>query len=82
VVSFVCFHGRGLAFPLYPFVVTLFKHLQQKLHYLNPNGIQHIVAFIALCEGYLGARPNYTLWRYFFYVELLRKEEQITIESW
>lgn len=41
------------------------------------------VAFIALCEGYLGAKPNLTLWQYFFCVELLRKkEEQGIMESW
>lgn len=41
------------------------------------------VAFIALCEGYLGAKPNLTLWQYFFCVELLRKKKERGImESW
>jgi hypothetical protein len=48
--------------------VTLFDYLQVQLHYLNPNGIQHNVAFIALClcKGYLGVEPNFNLWRYLF----------------
>jgi hypothetical protein len=32
--------------------------------------------FVALCEGYLGVKPNLTMWRYFFYAELLRKREE------
>lgn len=35
-------------------------------HYLNLNGLHHIVAFIVLCEGYLGIKPNLALWLYFF----------------
>lgn len=53
--------------------MTHFKYLQVQLHYLNPNGIQHMAAFIALCEGYLGVEPNLILWQY-FYIELLKKE--------
>jgi hypothetical protein len=60
MVLFVHFHERGVAFPLHPFVVNLFKYLQVQLYYLNPNGIQHIAAFIVLCEGYIGVEPNLT----------------------
>jgi hypothetical protein len=35
-----------------------------------------MTAFIALCEGYLGVKPNLNLWWYFFYVELLQKREE------
>jgi hypothetical protein len=24
------------------------------------------VVFVALCEGYLGIRPNFALWKYYF----------------
>jgi hypothetical protein len=42
-----------------------------------------MVVFIALCEGYLGVEPNFTLWKYFFYVELLwKREEQRVIDAW
>jgi len=41
---------------------------------LNPNRIQHIVAFIAMCEGYLGIEPHFELWRYFFSISLIKKE--------
>jgi hypothetical protein len=43
---------------------------------LNPNGIQHIVAFIVLCEGFLGIDPHFKLWRYFFAVSLHKRVER------
>lgn len=54
----------GLVVPLHTFVVTLFDYLQVQLNCLNPNGIKHTVAFIALClcKGYLGVEPNFNLW--------------------
>ena len=41
---------------------------------MNPNGIQHIVAFITMCEGYLGIEPHFELWRYFLSIYLIKKE--------
>ena len=34
------------------------------------------MAFIALCEGYLGIKPHFELWRYFFFVSLQKKRER------
>lgn len=42
------------------------------MQHLNPNGIQHLAAFVALCEGYLGIGPHFDLWKYFFVVTLQR----------
>ena len=44
-----------------------------ELKHLNPNGIQHIAAFVALCEGFLGISPHFDLWQYLFAVTLLKK---------
>ena len=33
------------------------------------------MAFIALCEGYLGIEPHFKLWRYFF-ISLLKKRDR------
>ena len=30
------------------------------------------MAFITMCEGYLGIEPHFKLWRYFFSVSLLK----------
>ena len=31
------------------------------------------MAFVALCEGFLGISPHFNLWRYLFVVNLLKK---------
>jgi len=73
-ISFAPFHERGLAVPPHPFFQGLPHHYQIELQHLNPNRIQHIMAFIAMCEGYLGIEPHFELWRYFFSISLIKKE--------
>ena len=74
VISFALFHERGLVVPPHPFFWGLLHHYQIELQYLNPNRIQHIVAFITMCEGYLGIEPYFELWTYFFSISLIKKE--------
>ena len=62
--------------PPHPFLRGLLHHYQIELQHLNPNGIQHIVVFIALCEGYLGIKPHFELWRSFYSVSLHKKRER------
>jgi hypothetical protein len=66
VVSFVPFLKRGLTTPRHQFLLGLLHHYK----------IEHIVAFVALCEGYLGIEPHFELWRHFFSVSLLKKREK------
>jgi hypothetical protein len=47
-----------------------------ELQHLNPNRIQHMVAFVVLCEGFLGIRPYFNLWRYFFAVNIQKKRDK------
>ena len=54
----------------------LLEYYQVELQHLNPSGIQHIVSFVALCEGFLGISPHFDLWRYFFAVTLQKKWEK------
>ena len=35
-----------------------------------------MVALVVLCEGFLGIRPHFYLWRYFFVVNLQKKREK------
>lgn len=70
VKSFTTFHERGLGVPAHRFFWGLLRYFGVELQHLNPNGIQHLAAFVGLCEGYLGVEPNITLWRYFFGVNL------------
>ncbi|XP_072151143.1 uncharacterized protein [Setaria viridis] len=73
VISFAHFHERGFASPPSRFFRGLLHHYGLELQHLNPNGIQHIAAFIALCEGFLGIEPHFSLWKYFFTVSLYQK---------
>jgi len=54
----------------------LLNYYNVELQHHTPNGIQHIAAFIALCEGFLWISPHFDLWRYFFTVTLLKKREK------
>ena len=62
--------------PPHRFLRGLLHYYGLELQHLNPNGIQHISAFVALCEGYLGIEPHFELWKYFFAVELQKKKER------
>ena len=70
VVSFAHFHERGFATPTHRFLRGLLHYYKIELQHLNPNGIQHMAAFVALCEGFLGISPHFDLWRHFFAVNL------------
>jgi len=69
-VSLNPFHERGFVTPPHRFLRGLLHYYGLEMQHLNPNGIQHISAFIALCEGYLGIEPHFELWKYFFTIEL------------
>ena len=70
MVSFAHFYERGLATPAHKFLRGLLHFYKIELQHLNPNGIQHMAAFVALCKGFLGINPHFDLWRYFFAVSL------------
>jgi hypothetical protein len=50
---------------------------------LNPNSILQIGVLIALCEGYLGIRPNFALWKYYFcaivFLKIVRRGEMASV---
>ena len=61
--------------PSQRFLRGLLHYYGLELQHLNPNGIQHISAFVVLCEGYLGIEPHFELWKYLFVVELQKKNK-------
>ena len=61
VVSFPHFHEHGFATPAHRFLWGLLHYYKIKLQHLNPNGIQHMAAFIILCEGFLEISPHFDL---------------------
>ena len=70
VVLFTHFHEHGLTTPAHKLLWGLLHFYKIELQHLNPNGIQHMAAFGALCEGFLGISPHFDLWRYFFAISL------------
>ena len=63
----------GSGYPL-RFLRGLLDYYEVELQHLTPNGVQHMAAFIALCEGFLGIDPHFDLWRYFFTISLSKRK--------
>jgi hypothetical protein len=38
------------------------------------------MAFVTLCEGYLGIEPHFKMWKYFFICSLQKKGEKNKVE--
>lgn len=57
-------HGFGM--PIHPFLHDLSHYYSISLCHLNPDSILHISIFINLSEAFLGIRPHFNLFRYFF----------------
>jgi hypothetical protein len=50
------------------FFRSLLQHYHLELYNLTPSGVLHIVAFVTLCEAYMGNDPHFDMWNYFFHV--------------
>jgi hypothetical protein len=60
-VSFVAFHERGFSIPADRFIRRVLFEYGLQLQHLNPNIIQQMAAFKAMCEGYLGISSHWHL---------------------
>jgi len=68
-VSFVAFHECGFSVLVGRFICAVLHKYGLQLQHLNPNGIQQMVAFEALCEGYMGVEAHWHLfWNFFKFV--------------
>ena len=61
VVSFVAFHERGFSVSAGRFIRAVLHEYGLQLQHLNPNGVQQMAAFEALCEGYMGVEAHWHL---------------------
>jgi len=61
VVSFTHFHEHGFVSHAHKFLRGLLHYYKIELQHLNPNGIQYMMGFIALCDGFLGISPHFDL---------------------
>jgi hypothetical protein len=73
VVSFVAFHERGFSVLTGQFIRGVLFVYGLQLQHLNPNSIQQMVEFEAMCEGYLGISAHWHLFRYFFKLLCLKE---------
>jgi hypothetical protein len=72
-VSFVAFHDRSFFIPVGRFIHGVLFEYGLQLQHLNPNNIQQMAAFEAMCEGYLGINAHWHLFRYFFMFACLKE---------
>jgi hypothetical protein len=68
VVSFVAFYERGFGVSSNRFLHSLLQHCRLELHNLTPSKMLHIMAFMTLCEAYMGIDPHFDLCNHFFCV--------------
>jgi hypothetical protein len=66
VISFGAVHEGSFSVPVGRFIRAVLYEYGLQLHHLNPNSIQQMAAFEAMCEGYLGISARWHLFRYFF----------------
>jgi hypothetical protein len=73
VVSFVVFHKREFSVLAGRFIRGVLFEYGLQLQHLNPNNIQQMAAFEAMCEGYLEIRAHWHLFWYFFKFSCLKE---------
>jgi hypothetical protein len=71
VVSFMTYKG-GFSVPAGRFIRGVLFAYGLQLQHLNPNSIQQMATFKAMCEGYLGISAHWPLFQYFFRFTCLR----------
>src|SRR5438132_10339615 len=79
IVVFEHFFYRGFAISTGLFFHGLLNFYGIKLIHLNPNSILHIATFIHLYEAFLGIRPHFNLFRYFFILKPSPSESKINV---
>jgi hypothetical protein len=69
IPMFTRFMERGLALSASNFIKGLLEYYGIEYLNLNPNGIFHTSIFVHFCEGFLGIKPHWVLFRKFFRVK-------------
>jgi hypothetical protein len=69
IVSFLAFYEQEFSTPPHWFLRSLMWYYGLELRHLTPSGVLHILAFMTLCEAYMGIYPELDLWKFFFHVQ-------------
>jgi hypothetical protein len=59
----------GFRIHTYNFFRGLLHHFKIELVHLNPNADLQIAIFVHLCEAYLTILPNFSLFKYYFFLK-------------
>jgi hypothetical protein len=70
VMACAAFYEWGFGAPSHRLLCSLLLFFSLELHHLTTSGILHMVAFVTLCEAYMGVEPHFNLWNYFFRTRL------------
>jgi hypothetical protein len=81
VATCSAFYERGFGAPPHRFLCSLLQFYGLELHHLTPSGVLHIMAFVTLCEAYMGIEPHFNLWNYFSRV-WLRPNSDVAAVVW
>ncbi|KAI4998047.1 hypothetical protein ZWY2020_053389 [Hordeum vulgare] len=57
---------RGFSLPPHPFFRGMMTYFGAQLHHFHPNAIAHLVAFVTLCECFIGCPPHWGLFKCVF----------------
>jgi hypothetical protein len=71
MVSFMAFCKQGFGVLLHRLLHSVLQHYCLELYNMIPSGILHITTFVTMCETYMGTKPHFDVWKYFFYVRRL-----------
>jgi hypothetical protein len=66
---------RGLSLPPSEFFLSVLSNYGLQPHNICPNSYLLLSNFAALCEGYLGVRPDVRLFQFFYRVKKERKDK-------
>jgi hypothetical protein len=70
VMACMTFYEWGFGVPSHRLLRSLLQFYSLELHHLTPSGVLHMVAFVTLCEAYMGIEPHFNLCNYFFHAWL------------
>jgi hypothetical protein len=70
VVACAAFYEQWFGAPSHQFLRSLLYLYGLERHHLTSSGVLNMVAFVTLCEAYMGVEPHFNLWNYFFRAQL------------
>jgi hypothetical protein len=70
VMAFLVFYEWAFDVLSHQFLCSLLQYYGLELHILAPSGILQIMAFVTLCEAFMGIDHHFNLLNHFFHVQL------------